>query len=260
MRYGWMVLGIFMLALPFCVHAEGAELTGRDVMVRVDERPNGDNRSAILTMTLEDSRGSRRVREMRSRSMDEGRDVRTLMVFLQPGDVRGTAFLSYDYHELDKEDDKWLWMPALRRIRRISGAARRERFMGSDFSYDDMGKRHVDQDTHILEGVEELDGLACWVVLSRSVEEDPAYEKVRYWVRKDADLVVKAEYYDRDGLLKVFRVLKAEKVQGFWTVLHSEMNDTVRRHRTIMENRETSYDTDMDPEIFSPARLRQVQP
>lgn len=261
MWYRWRVMmGVLALALPLGSWAETEGLTGRDVMVRVDERPNGDNRASVLTMRLEDSRGSRRVREMRTWAMDEGPDTRTLMVFLEPGDVRGTAFLSYDYDALDKEDDKWLWMPALRRIRRISGAARRERFMGSDFSYDDMGNRNVDEDSHLLEGEETVEGAACWVVLSRPREADPAYDRVRYWVRKDADLVVRAEYYDRDGLLKVFRVVKAEKCNGFWTVLHSEMEDRVRRHRTILENREVRHDTDMDPEIFSPARLRQVQP
>lgn len=261
-------LYLFLLCIFVCFQAVGfagevgsnAPKDGREVMVRVDQRPNGENRRSVLTMTLVDSRGRKRVRVMRSCSRDIGPDKETLMVFREPGDVRGTAFLSHDYDAIEKDDDKWLWMPALRRIRRISGSAKNEKFMGSDFSYDDMGDRGVEEDTHTLEGEETVDGKSCWVVLSHPKEEDPAYQKVRYFVRKDADLVIRADYYDRDGLLKTFRVVEAVLQNDFWTVIRSEMTDVVRNHKTILQNQEIAYDTPMDVGIFSVAKLRKARP
>ena len=74
------------------------------------------------------------------------------MVFEKPADVKGTAFLSWEYDDPKKEDDKWLYMPAMKKVRRISGASKNEYFMGSDFTYDDMGDRNVEEDTQYPAG------------------------------------------------------------------------------------------------------------
>lgn len=101
-----------------------------------------------------------------SYSVDVGRakkDRKSIMFFQYPGDVKGTGFLTWDYDDPSRDDDKWLYLPAMKKTRRISGSsAKQDYFMGSDFTYDDMGSRHVDEDTHKLLGEESIGGHKCW--------------------------------------------------------------------------------------------------
>ena len=229
---------------------ETRTVTGRDVMVMEDERPDGSDRTSVLKMTLINKRGSKRVREVSSYSKDYGKDTKSVMVFDRPADVKGAAFLSWEYDEPEREDDKWLYMPAMKKVRRISGASKNEYFMGSDFTYDDMGDRNVDEDTHKLLGEEEVDGHPCWKVESIPVDSDDMYTRKVIWVSKEAHLALRAEYYDKDGLLKVYRVLDFGKEDGFWTSRHSEMENVVRKHKTVMEFSAMQYDTGLDDGLF----------
>ena len=106
------------------IFAGPAGVTGRDVMVMEDERPDGDDRTSVMKMTLVNKRGSKRVREVSSYSKDYGKDKKSVMVFDRPADVKGTAFLSWEYDDPSREDDKWLYMPAMKKVRRISGASK----------------------------------------------------------------------------------------------------------------------------------------
>lgn len=232
------------------LQAETAQTTGRDVMVMEDERPDGDDRTSVMKMTLVNKRGSKRVREVSSYSKDYGKDKKSVMVFERPADVKGTAFLSWEYDDPSREDDKWLYMPAMKKVRRISGASKNEYFMGSDFTYDDMGDRHVDEDTHTLLGEEEVDGQLCWKVESVPLDPDDMYTRKVLWVSKVAHMVLKAEYYDKDGLLKVYRVVDFGKEGGFWTVRHSEMENVIRNHKTVMEFSAMQYDTGLGDKLF----------
>ena len=235
---------------------EPGVVTGRDVMVMEDERPDGDDRTSVLKMTLINKRGGKRVREVSSYSKDYGKDTKSVMVFDRPADVKGTAFLSWEYDDPEREDDKWLYMPAMKKVRRISGASKNEYFMGSDFTYDDMGDRNVDEDTHKLLGEEEVDGHPCWKIESIPVDPDDMYTRKVIWVSKEAHMALKAEYYDKDGLLKVYRVLDFGKEGGFWTSRHSEMENVVRKHKTVMEFSAMQYDTGIDDGFFKVSTIQ----
>jgi len=230
--------------------AWGALLTGRQVMALEDERPDGKDRRGVLTMTLINKSGGKRVRAITSYSKDYGNDKKSVMVFRQPADVKGTAFLSWEYDNPAKDDDKWLYMPAMKKVRRISGASKNEYFMGSDFTYDDMGDRNVDEDVHKLLGEEAVESHMCWKVESIPVDRDDIYARKVVWVSKSANLVIKAEYYDKDGLLKVYRVLDFSRIGGFWTVKHSEMQNVVRQHKTVLQFSSMQYDTGIDDAFF----------
>ncbi|MEF2230778.1 MAG: outer membrane lipoprotein-sorting protein [Pseudodesulfovibrio sp.] len=250
---------VALLALLLALSAAPAlagEMTGTEIMTLVDDRPDGEDRTSVITMTLLNKRGSKRVREVKSFSMDFGKDKRSIMIFLEPADVRKTAFLSWEYDEPGREDDKWLYMPAMRKTRRISGASRNEYFMGTDFTYDDMGKRRVYEDTHRLLGEEAVDGCDCWKVECVPVDPEDMYTRKIAWVRKDAFVVIKAEYYDKDGLLKVFKATDVRLDGGFWTVRRSEMENVVREHRTIMETEGIKYDTGLEESLFRVATIQ----
>ena len=107
---------------PFPAHGQG--LSGKEIMTMVDERPDGDDRKMVMNMTLINKRGRKRVKEVISYSKDYGKDKKSVMVFQSPADVKGTAFLSWEYDDPSKEDDKWLYMPAMKKVRRISGTSK----------------------------------------------------------------------------------------------------------------------------------------
>ena len=125
-------------------------LTGREIMELVDARDDGDNASQDMQMVLIDKNGSQRKRTIRSMSKDFGEDSYSIMFFLSPADVKGTGFLTYDYDEFAKDDDQWLFLPALKKVKRIASSDKSGSFMGSDFSYADMTDRKLDNYDYTL--------------------------------------------------------------------------------------------------------------
>ncbi len=219
-------------------------------MVLADERPDGNDRRMTMTMRLINHRGRERVRTVKSLSKDYGKDKKSVMIFREPADVRGTMFLSWDYDAPAREDDKWLYMPAMKKVRRISGASKNEYFMGTDYTYDDMGDRNVDEDRHTLLGHEQVDGMDCWKVECVPLDSEDMYNRKVYWVDKRSYLVVKGEYYDKDGLVKIYRALDVRQQDGFWQTFRSEMDNVSREHKTIMEISEMEFDTGVGDNVF----------
>ena len=169
--------------------------TGRDIAQKVKDRPDGDTRQSELSMKLINKRGAVRERRLVSYSIDVGeekRDRKSIMFFEYPGDVKGTGFLTWDYDEPGKDDDKWLYLPAMKKTRRISGSsARQDYFMGSDFTYDDMGSRSVDEDTHELLGEEIIDGYKCWKLESVPKDKRDIFSRKIALIRQDCLIPVR---------------------------------------------------------------------
>lgn len=189
------------LALAFvfvAIAVQAQQLSGRDIMKKVDERPDGETRYAQMELTLVKKNGSKRERKMESWAMDIGKDTKKIMYFTYPGDVKGTGFLTWDYDQIGKEDDKWLYLPAMKKTRRISGSSSKtDYFMGTDFTYDDMGDRNIDEDRHKLLRTETRDGKKCWVVESVPVDKHEIYSRKVTWVAQDCLTGIRVEYYDK---------------------------------------------------------------
>ena len=118
------------------------------------------------------------------------------MFFKAPADVKNTSFLNYSYDD-DRDDDQWLYLPALKKVKRISGGSKEDYFMGSDFTYEDMEKRSPNKDSHKLLKTETLNGEVCYVIESTPKEEGQ-YSKRVAWVIKDKWIPLKIEFYDED--------------------------------------------------------------
>ena len=246
-----------LIAAMLCAAAQMNAQTGRDIIQRVKDRPDGDTRYAEMQLTLVKKNGDKRERKMVSWAMDEGKDTKKIMFFTYPGDVKGTGFLTWDYDQAGKEDDKWLYLPAMKKTRRISGSSSKtDYFMGTDFTYDDMGGRSVDDDTHTLLREETRDGHKCWVV--ESVPKDPheVYSRKVTWIRQDSDTGVYCEFYDKlNKLHRVMTVLDLQKVEGFWTVMKMEMKNVQSGHSTQIVVSEPKYDIKVDKSLFTVAKL-----
>lgn len=113
-----------VLVMAFSAMVAAENLTGRDIVQKVKDRPDGDTRSSELSMTLINKAGSKRERKITSFAMDVGKDTKQIMFFRYPNDVKGTGFLTVDYDDISKDDDKWLYLPAMKKTRRISGIGR----------------------------------------------------------------------------------------------------------------------------------------
>ena len=253
------IQNLVMLLLCFiicCGTGINAQLTGKEIMTKVDNRADGDDQKSVLKMILINKRGRKRVREMLSFKKDYGKDSKKIMFFKSPADVKGTGFLSYDYENPQKDDERWLYLPAMKKTRRISGSSKNDYFMGTDFTYDDMGDRAVEEDIHKYIKDEKIRETDCWVVESVSKDKSYMYSKKISWIDKKTLIPVKVDYYDRDGdLLKTLNAFGIRKEQDFWTSSKIVMKNHLEKHETILEYKDRKFNTGIKESVFRVSTL-----
>ena len=209
-----------------------AQLTGRQIVDKAYNIPTGKDKTSTLTMTLTNKQGKQRIRKIKQFSKDFGNVEKSIMFFQSPADVKNTSFMNWTY-DSNKSDDQWIYLPALKKVKRISSDSKSDYFMGSDFTYDDLGDRKLDADTHKLLKTENVNGKACYVVESVSKDEDYMYSKTITWINKANFVGVKKEFYDEDGeLLKILTIKKVAKIKGYWIIESSEMKNVQKNHKT----------------------------
>ena len=229
-----------------------AQMTGREIVDKAYNLPTGDDVTSTLTMTLTNKSGQTRVRKIKQFSKDFGDVEKSIMFFVSPADVKNTSFMNWSYDDDSKSDDQWIYLPALKKTKRISSDSKSDYFMGSDFTYDDLGDRKLDADTHKLLREETIDGNECYVVESISKDEDYMYSKTITWIRKDNFVGMKKEFYDEDGeLLKVLTIKKVDKISGYWVISHSEMKNVQKDHSTNIELSNIKINTGVPSSKFS---------
>lgn len=230
---------------------------GLKIIKKVYDRPTGDDQSANLTMVLIDSRGNKRVREIKQ-FLKKNNDIeKKIMFFISPADVRNTSFMNWSYQKEGKDDDQWIYLPALKRVKRISSDGKSDYFMGSDFTYDDLGDRQPSADNHKFLGMEKLDNEECYIIESTPKEEEYMYFKTLTWIIKDKWIGKKKEFYDEDGdLLKILKVKKYEKISGYWIILHSEMKNLQKKHSTDMSLTDVKINTKIQDGQFTERMMK----
>jgi hypothetical protein len=217
----------------------------------------GKDFRAKVTMKLVTKRGDVRERQLtmlRKNWGPAGGDQRYLIFFQKPQDVRRTAFLVWKYP--DKDDDRWLFLPAVDLVRRIAASDRRSSFVGSDFTYEDISGRDLAADKRKLLRTEQLGDATCFVVESVP-KGDAEYRRRLSWIDTKTFLPRKEEYYDRhDRLFKVFTGEVIQTVKGFPTVLRRTMKDVSTEHVTTVEMTGVEYDLGIDEDVFTERYLR----
>jgi len=211
-----------------------AQLTGKQIIEKVYNRPTGKDQTSTLTMTLINAQGKQRVRKLSQFIKNSGSIEKKIMFFTSPADVKGTSFMNWSYTN-GKSDDQWIYLPALKKVKRISSDSKGDYFMGSDFTYDDLGERNLNDDTHKLLRQETVNGQACYVVQSISKDKNYMYSKTITWINKSTFIGVKKEFYDEDGdLLKIMSVNSSQKISGITVVTKITMQNKQKKHKTIM--------------------------
>lgn len=233
-----------------------AEPTGLEIMKKANARDTGTNSNYTISMTLVAKSGSKRTREIVVYSKDYGDIEKTVMSFLAPKDVAGVGYLTWSYDGSGKDDDMWLYMPAMKKVRRIAGSSKNDDFMGTDFTYEDIGNRDIDKDDYTLKESESIDGADCWVVAAVPKDKTEPNSKRILRIRKDTFVVAKAEYFDRQGkLLRVLEVPEIKDIDGIWTATHMIMTNVQDGHSTSIEMKNVRYDTPVDDTLFTVAAI-----
>ncbi len=222
--------------LPLTANAETAEEKGLAIAIKADQLDSGwGDQTADLKMVLRNRHGQESTREIRSRTLEmEGDGDKSLSIFDNPRDVKGTAFLSFTH--ATKPDDQWLYLPALKRVKRISSNNKSGPFMGSEFAYEDITSQEVEKYTYKYLRDEDLDGRPTFVIERYPAYKHSGYTRLVTWLDKEMYQPLKVEFYDRKkSLLKTLTASDYKQYQGkFW-----------RPSKMSMINHQTKKSTDL---------------
>ena len=249
-----------VLSVPFSF---ADDPKARAIMEKVDARDDGDNQTSDMEMILIDKRGKKRIRKIASFSKDFGEDSYRLMFFRQPADVKNTSFLTYDYDDAAKDDDQWLYLPALRKTKRIASSDKSGSFMGSDLNYSDMTDRNLDDYDFTFKKEMEVNGQKAWLIESiprtKKVIKETGYKKSYLIVRQDNYFVIRAVNWEKSGgYLKYVDVKKLVQIDGIWVA--TEMHVTRKKnkktvHKTILNLDNVKFNQNLDEDLFTVRRM-----
>jgi hypothetical protein len=238
-----------------------AEARGEEVAREADRRDTGWNdQIAELRMILRNRHGEESERYMRSRSLEVADDGdKSLVIFDRPRDVKGTAFLSFT-HKVDA-DDQWLYLPALKRVKRIASNNKSGPFMGSEFAYEDIASQEVEKYTYryVEEGA--LDGVRAHVVERIPVDPRSGYTRQVVWYDQEHYRVLKVDYYDRkDDLLKTLTAHGYQQyLDQFWRAAEMRMVNHQTGKSTVLEWSAYQFRTGLDERDFDQNSLRRAR-
>ena len=180
---------------------------------------------------------------------------RVVLRFTSPPEVKGVALLVVNHP--DRASDQWMWTPAIERDRRIALQDRSTRFFGTDFSFEDLEERDVDQYDYAMLGEEAVGGVACWKIQSVPVKgRSSQYTRSIVWVRKDTYTLARLESYIRDEAVRRLDYSDVASVQGIWTARRLEMADLRRGSRTVLTLQALEYNLPLPESAFTLQALR----
>jgi hypothetical protein len=258
-------------AAVFFVPSVPQELAADAIARRVQDRDTGRDSRTEMRMKLFDRQGRSRERALTMVSM-RGRGNpgasktapegdRLLIRFIYPNDIRGTGFLVWEHP--DKDDERFLYLPSLGRVRRIAGSEAQESFVGSDFTYEDIGGREFDEYTYAIADANASwtppsggPARPAWRLESRRKDASAEFPRVVSTVLKESFVVVAADIYNRrDEKQKVYTVRRLEQVEGIWTAMDAEMTNAIEKTRTELVIESADYNVGLAESAFTRREL-----
>ena len=232
-----------------------AQSDARSIVEQAQRRAESKSQRYEGLLQVLDSRG--KVADKRwlfTRLGSHGRS-KSVLRFTTPAEVKGVALLIVNHP--DRASDQWMWTPALQRERRIALQDRSTRFFGTDFSFEDLEERDVNQYTYRLLGEEPIDGAACWRIESTpSQKKISQYTKSEVWIRQDNYAFAQVESYIKSDVVRRLRYSNFRQLQGIWAARRLEMNDLRRKSRTILTLEKLEYNVPLKEEDFTLQALR----
>lgn len=240
--------------------------SAREIMGKVSVSRKLDGSEAVVSMKIINDKGQTRERtlSMATKLYDSGNTEKRVYNFTSPSEVKGTGVLVFDYE--NKADDVWVYLPALRKTRRIVSSERSKSFMGSEFSYGDLNIPELDEFNYTLVKEESAGGEACYVVdvvpKSKDIAESEGYSKKTYWISKEKFVVRKGLYYDLDG--KLLKELTANDIKLLDTnkkryrAMKMEMVNKQNGRRSLFETEKVAFAPGTKDEYFTTQHLERL--
>ena len=247
-------VAVAAVVATFCLPL-GAQSDARAIVEEAQRRAESKSQRYEGLLQVLDNRG--KVADKRWLFMRLGSHGRSKAVlrFLAPAEVKGVALLIVNHP--DRASDQWMWTPALQRERRIALQDRSTRFFGTDFSFEDLEERDVNQYNYRLVGDDTIDGAACWHIESTPSEKKISqYTKAEVWIRKDNYAFAQVESYAKAGLARRLKYSDFVQAQGVWTARRLEMFDLRRNSRTVLTLEKLEYNVPLKEEDFTLQGLR----
>ena len=251
---------LFTVCLLFIwTSSQAQSLTAIQIVERAQDAIKVKGVQGVSVMRILDEKGRERVRKIRqvTKLYDNGDTEKRLLRFMAPADVKGTGLLTFDYE--DRDDDLWLYMPALRKSRRIVSTEKAKNFMGSEFTYSDMTPPALDDFTFNLLGEADVNGTLCykveWIPRDEDIAEENGYSRRVTFFGKTDFVIRKAEYDDLDGEplkeLIVYKVKELDPVNHKYRAMHLEMTNKQNDRRSIMINEQLEFNPNIKDDYFT---------
>ncbi len=231
------------------------DMTGYEIMEQALSESSWDDMQADMQLVLRNNRGEQRVRDIAFYSSDDAAGLnRMLMRFMSPADVKGTGFLTLE--TTGEDDEQYLYLPALRRVKKIATSGSGGNFMASDFTYYDIGMPDLNDWTYVLLGAEEKKNKTCYKIeclpITDKVLDDTGYSKIIRWVEQERLNTISSEYYDKDNALwKELDVVEFQLIKEVDFATDMVMRDLQTGHTSQMKFLNLKVDTGIPDNFFS---------
>lgn len=243
------------------ISASSAVPDAREIMARVYQQDTSHDTTMRATLEVFDNQGHGKKKKFIYRRIGSIGDSKTLVVFTDPQEIRGVALLSINRQGVD--DRQFLYTPATHRVRSVAAQDRSGRFIGSDFTYEDIAERVLDDFTYRLLGTDEtIDGHKTYKVEAIPVAPGRSqYKFIYYWVAQDVPVILLAEMYDANGQkVRVLHASDLKREAGIWGARHTEMSSVQDTTRTVLTIDQVKLNTGLDEKLFTPEHLEENGP
>jgi outer membrane lipoprotein-sorting protein len=229
--------------------------TGIEIAKMVDEKPTPKDMSNKTKMVLTNSKGKSRTNVMVSISI--GNNKKQIIWFMEPKDDRGVAFLKIEHN--DKDDEMRMWLPAFKKVRRISSKKKGDSFMGSDMSYEDLSNRELNENEYKRLDDEIVNGVECYVLeIIPKKEVKSSYSKHISWIAKNGLYGVKEESFDKRGILLKKKEYTFNKVQEYYIIDRVFVENVQKQHSTEVTFLDVKVDSGIDDGLFHEKNLKRL--
>lgn len=248
-------LAVSFLLLACAAFAFAFAEDARQIVTESENRSRAKSQQYEGTLEVVGSSNKASLKRWVYRRIGSFGDSKTILRFTAPEEVKGLALLIVTHP--DRASDQWMWTPAIGRDRRIALQDRSTRFFGTDFSFEDLEERDVDQFDYKLLGDDTVDGAACWKIQSKPKESKSSqYTSSVISIRKDNYVAAQIENYNQDKLIRRVHYSDIQKVDNIWTPRTVEIYDAGRESRTILKLDKLEYNAPMKDEDFTLEALR----
>lgn len=257
---GRIIAAITLLGSLLSLATAASAQSALEIMERQRTLQRARDEEETLTMKLIDKNGAAKQRRLVRYTIIEAGDLSKMLIrFLEPRDVEKTGLLTWEAR--DGDDDQWLYLPAVKKVRRIAASGKKTRFVGSEFAFEDLRPEALALHRYSLVGSDAVDGQECWVIEAVPATDrqasDSGYSKRKLWVRRDNHYSVKQEFYDKRGALEKIRTdRKVVNVKGtIWRPDEVEMHNVQSGARTLLLVERRRLESGLDRGLFTETEL-----